>query len=104
MARFAFSFPWATLLVNVSGSLAIGVLAAMLAPPERAHASHWTRDLLMVGFLGGFTTFSAFSLQTLHLLRDGKLLLAAWNVAGSVALCLAATWAGFALGARLQGH
>jgi CrcB protein len=54
----------------------------------------------MIGFLGGFTTFSAFSLQTLQLLRDGKLMFALANVVGSVVLCLLAVWLGFALTLR----
>jgi fluoride exporter len=104
VARFSPQFPWATLFVNVSGSLAIGVLGALLMAPERANSSQWARELMMVGFLGGFTTFSAFSLQTLQLLRDGRSLLAAWNVMGSVMLCLTATWIGFAIGTRLHSH
>ena len=104
VARFSPQFPWATLFVNVSGSLAIGILGALFMAPERTNSGQWARELLIVGFLGGFTTFSAFSLQTLQLLRDGKSIAAVCNVVASVALCLAATWIGFAIGARLHSH
>lgn len=83
-------FPWGTLFVNASGSFLIGVFAAVLDSDDRA-----ARELLMVGVLGGYTTFSAFSLQTLELLRDGKVAQAGANIAMSVALCLAAVWLGY---------
>jgi fluoride exporter len=97
--RVGQSFPWATLTVNVLGSLAIGVCAALIAGSSRASAT-LARDFLMVGFLGGFTTFSAFSLQTLQLLRDGKSAAALANVVASVVVCLIAVWLGFSLFAR----
>jgi CrcB protein len=87
------AFPTATLLVNVSGSLAIGVLAGLLS--ERA-APVW-RLLLVVGFLGGYTTFSSYSLEALALARRGEWLLAAGYVVGSNALALAACAVGLAL-------
>jgi CrcB protein len=83
------AFPWATLFVNVTGSFLIGVLAVVLDSNER-----WAREFLMVGVLGGYTTFSAFSLQTLELLRDGKVTHAGANVAMSVLACLLAVWLG----------
>ena len=79
---------WGTLVVNVSGSFAIGMLAVAL----REHAA--ARQLLMVGFLGGYTTFSAFSLQTLELFQKGQTGLALANVALSVILCLLGVWLG----------
>jgi fluoride exporter len=82
--------PWWTILVNVSGSFAIGYCAQSLAPD-----SSELRAFLMVGVLGGYTTFSAFSLQTLELARNGDWTGAALNVALSVVLCLAAVAAGF---------
>ena len=94
-ARLGESFPWGTVLVNVLGSELIGALAAqeeMLSPEAR--------QFLMVGVLGGFTTFSSFSLQTLRLAQDGDWVRAAGNVLGSVALCLAAVAVGYRL-ARL---
>jgi fluoride exporter len=95
-ARWPAAFPWGTLLVNVLGSLIIGMLAAM------TESGRWplplvTRQFLMIGVLGGYTTFSSFSLQTLLLLRSGAALIAGLNVLASVALCLLAAWCGFAL-------
>jgi CrcB protein len=85
--------PWWTILVNVSGSFAIGYFAQTLA----ADASQ-ARAFLMVGVLGGYTTFSAFSLQTLDLARAGDWTAAALNVALSVVLCLVAVLLGFFAG------
>ena len=86
-------FPWGTLAVNVLGSGLIGWLAAAL--PAAAMPS---RLLLMTGVCGGFTTFSAFSMDTLQLVRAGELVRAAGNVAVSLAACGAAVAAGFRLG------
>ncbi|HEY5624212.1 MAG TPA: fluoride efflux transporter CrcB [Gammaproteobacteria bacterium] len=88
------TFPWGTIFVNVSGSLAIGVLATVLGPEGRLFASPDIRVFLMIGICGGYTTFSSFSLQTLNLLRDGHWLWAGANVLGSVLLCVAAVWIG----------
>jgi CrcB protein len=98
----ATGFPWGTLLVNVSGSFAIGLLAALATPDGRAIVAGDSRAFLMVGVLGGFTTFSAFSLETLVLARGGALGAAAANVALSLACCLAAVWLGFLVGATLN--
>ncbi len=98
--RFGQSFPWGTLAVNVIGSFAIGVFAAVIGSSSRPGATV-IRDLVMVGFLGGFTTFSAFSLQTLQLMRDGKAAVAAANIVGSVILCLLAVAVGFTVASRL---
>ncbi len=86
-------FPWGTLLINVAGSFMIGWLATGARPDAVT-----LRLLLMVGFCGGFTTFSSFSLQTLELLQQGAWIAAWGNVLGSVTLCLAATSAGWAIG------
>lgn len=94
--RWPSSFPWGTLLVNVLGSLLIGVLAA-LSESDRWHLPLVARQFLMIGVLGGYTTFSSFSLQTLMLMRDGAMLSAGLNVLASVALCLLAAGCGFAL-------
>jgi CrcB protein len=94
--RWPSVFPWGTLLVNVLGSLAIGALAA-LSESGRWHVPLVARQFLMIGVLGGYTTFSSFSLQTLMLLRNGALLSAGINVLVSVALCLLAAWCGFAV-------
>ncbi len=91
---FGASFPWGTLLVNAAGSLVIGFAATLMAPDGRLLASPDARAFVLIGVLGGFTTFSSFSLETLNLARDGEWLAAGANVAGSVVLCLAAVWLG----------
>ena len=106
VARYAFSavavrwlgagFPYGTLFVNVTGSFTIGLLAALVASDGRPLLGADARAFLLVGVLGGFTTFSSFSLETLNLARSGALGPAILNVAGSVVLCLAAVSLGFA--------
>ena len=91
-------FPWGTLLINVLGSFIIGLVAAVTLTPARIGMHPDLRIFLMVGVCGGFTTFSAFSLQTLELLRATEFWPAAGYVVGSVVLCLAAVWAGWVLG------
>lgn len=91
------SFPWGTVLINVLGSFAIGWLAA-LTITGRVQSAPSMQAFAMVGLCGGFTTFSAFSLQTVELLRAGAIWAAAANIGGSVALCIAATGAGLAWG------
>lgn len=100
-ARYGESFPMGTLVVNVSGSLVIGFLAALSVPEGRLLPSPGLRQFLMLGVCGGYTTFSSFSLQTLDLLRDREWLYAGGNVLLSVALCLIAVWLGYVLGAAL---
>lgn len=95
--RFGEAFPVGTLVVNVTGSFAIGFLAAWTDPHGRLLASAATRQFLMIGMCGGYTTFSSFSLQTLNLVRDGEWLYAGANVALSVVLCLFAVWLGHVL-------
>lgn len=90
-------FPWATLLINAAGSLLIGWLMARLGSVEPA-ASARLQSLLVVGFCGGFTTFSTFSWQTLDQMMKGQWAAAAANVLLSVALCLLAVWLGYRLG------
>ena len=90
-------FPWATLLVNVAGSLVIGWLMARVGSFESATATR-LQSLLVVGFCGGFTTFSTFSWQTLEQMMKGEWVAAVLNVLLSVSLCLAAVWLGFRLG------
>jgi CrcB protein len=89
------SFPWGTLLVNVTGSFVIGVLAALLTSDGRPLVAGDARAFLMVGVLGGFTTFSSFSVETLTLARGGEWAAAGGNVVASVALCLIAVWLGY---------
>jgi CrcB protein len=87
-------FPWWTLAVNVSGSFAIGLLAGLFGALETGHHA---RLFLVTGFLGGFTTFSAFSLDALTLWERGALLHAGFYVLGSVILSLIAAAAGLLL-------
>lgn len=90
-------FPWAVLLVNVAGSLLIGWLMARLGTADPEVAAR-LRSLLIVGFCGGFTTFSTFSWQTLDQMQKGQWGAAVANVLLSVSLCLLAVWLGWRLG------
>jgi CrcB protein len=96
--RYGHAFPWNTLVINVSGSLVIGIIAALADSQSRVLLSPEIRQFLMFGLCGGFTTFSSFSLQTLNLLRDREWLYAFYNAAASVILCVGAVWAGYVLG------
>ncbi|MGD9509481.1 MAG: fluoride efflux transporter CrcB [Geminicoccaceae bacterium] len=92
--RFGGTFPWGTLLVNVVGSFIIGFFATISGPDGRLLVAPDIRQFVMVGFCGGYTTFSSFSLQTLSLAQDGEWLQVAGNVLLSVAACLVAVWLG----------
>lgn len=89
------AFPWGTLGINVVGSFAIGALYVICV--TRGVGADWSRPLLLVGVLGGFTTFSTFSLETLLLIEQGALVRAAAYAASSVVLCVGGAWLGFAL-------
>jgi fluoride exporter len=91
---FGETFPWGTLIVNIVGSLIIGFIATMTGPDGRWFVSSTTRQFMMVGLCGGYTTFSSFSLQTLNLMNDGQWLYVALNIGASVVLCLVAVWLG----------
>jgi CrcB protein len=95
--RVSSDFAWGTLFVNVSGSFLIGVFAACTDPGGRWANSPLLRELLMVGLMGGYTTFSSFSLQTFAFLREGRLGFAMANVVASVVLCLVVVWLGYAM-------
>jgi CrcB protein len=88
------TFPWGTLLINISGSLVIGFFATLTGPDGRMFVGTEMRQFVMVGLCGGFTTFSSFSLQTLNLFRDGETALALANVGMSAIFCLVAVWIG----------
>jgi len=88
------SFPWGTLIINVSGSFLIGFFATLTNSDGRYALNHTTRHFVMTGVFGGFTTFSSFSLQTLNLARDGEWARAGANSLGSLFLCLIAVWIG----------
>jgi fluoride exporter len=93
------AFPYANLVINVSGSFAIGLLAELFDGP--ALVSPTTRAALLTGFLGGYTTFSSFSYETYSLIRDGEWFRATLNSVGSVLLGLAAVWLGVRLAQSL---
>ena len=94
-------FPWGTILINIVGSFVISLFGTLTL--HRYPASFDARAFVMVGLCGGFTTFSAFSLQTLELARFGRWLEAGGNIVLSVVLCLLAVWAGHALAMVLGG-
>ncbi len=87
------TFPWGTLIVNLMGSFLIGLLWAF---SERVIIPPHLRTFLFIGLLGAFTTFSTYSLETAHLLRDGEFSLAFWNLAFSNGLGLILVFVGFA--------
>lgn len=95
-------FPVGTLVVNITGSLLIGFLATLTGPDGRWLAPPSLRIFLMLGVLGGYTTFSSFSLQTLTLAQDGQWFRAALNAVLSLVLCLAAVWLGHTLAVLLN--
>lgn len=96
------TFPFGTLIVNIVGSFIIGFFATLTGPDGRVFAGSTARTFVMVGFCGGYTTFSSFSLQTLNLMNDGEWLYAGANITGSVILCLVAVWAGHMLAFSLN--
>jgi len=98
MIRFGGKFPLGTLVINVTGSVLIGFLMTMLT--ERFKLDPNWRLLLVVGFLGGYTTFSSFEWETYSALRDGARWTGALNVVSSVMLGYAAVWLGAILARR----
>jgi len=92
-------FPYGTLAVNVLGSLAMGLLYVLLL--ERSTASPELRAALLVGFLGAFTTFSTFSIETFNLIEQAELFKAGLNMLLSVSACLIACWFGLVIGRQL---
>ncbi len=100
-ALFGQTFPYGTLVVNVSGSLLMGLCYTLFM--ERISISSELRSAILIGLLGAFTTFSAFSMETLKLIEKGELSKAALNILLSIVLCVGAAWAGTGLGRQLQG-
>jgi CrcB protein len=92
--HFGETFPWGTMLINISGSFVIGFFASLTGTEGRWLVSPAFRMFFMIGICGGYTTFSSFSLQTLNLANEGEWLRAAANVLLSVVLCLAGVWLG----------
>jgi CrcB protein len=100
--QFGETFPWGTIIVNVVGSFIIGFFATLTGPDGRLLVGTTTRQFVMIGICGGYTTFSSFSLQTLSLVRDGEWLAAGGNITLSVVLCLFAVWLGHIAAATLN--
>jgi fluoride exporter len=98
MNRVGGRFPFGTVIINITGSFLIGFIMTMLT--ERLNPSPNWRLLLVVGFLGGYTTFSSFEWETIGLVRDGGRWLALLNVAGSVLLGYVAVWLGVVVAAK----
>jgi CrcB protein len=94
--RFGETFPAGTLVVNIVGCFLAGLLFYLLQ--ERNLVGPTARTVVMIGFLGGFTTFSSFGLQTFTLLREGEFWFATLNIVGSNFLGLLMVWAGYTLG------
>ena len=88
------TFPWGTLTVNLTGSFLIGFLWAFF---DRFSGSSVTRSFVFIGILGGFTTFSSYTLETFNLIRDGEVKLGLWNMLAGNLLGLALVFAGFYL-------
>ena len=103
-SRFGETFPWGTLVINVTGSFVIGVIGAIAVPEGRldSQTRAFAIQFLMIGVCGGYTTFSSFSWQTLRLMQDREWLSAGGNVILSVVLCMVAVWLGYALGSMLN--
>lgn len=96
---FGRNFPYGTLMVNIIGSLLMGFLFVWLT--ERAAVSAEWRGVILVGFLGAFTTFSTFSMETFNLIQGGELGKALLNILLSIVLCLVATWMGVIAGRQI---
>ncbi len=92
-------FPYGTLTVNVLGSFMMGFLFIYLL--ERSSLGPEWRALILIGFLGAFTTFSTFSIETLNLIESGAMVRALANILVSVITCILATWLGVILGRQL---
>ena len=96
------AFPWGTLFINILGSFIIGLFFTLTGVDGRFDATANAKVFVMVGICGGYTTFSAFSLQTLALALEGQWLRAGAYVLASVVLCLIAVWAGYAIAAAVN--
>lgn len=93
--RFGETFPWGTFVINVSGSFLIGFIAAFTDPEGRVFVGANVRQFIMTGIIGGYTTYSSFSLQTFALARDGEWFRAAANAFGTFTLCFVAVGLGY---------
>lgn len=98
--KFASSFPYGTLLVNICGSFLIGLISIIIFSRVAFIAPH-LRFLLLIGFLGGFTTFSTFAWETVYLFEVGEVLTGLLNIFLSLGLSIIMTWLGIILGRLL---
>ena len=94
--RTGSAFPWGTFVINISGSLVLGFLFTVLT--ERVAIDSALRFSITTGFIGSYTTFSTWMLETARLIQDRSYLLATWNAAGSVVAGIAAVGAGIVIG------
>ncbi len=99
---FGETFPWGTLLINILGSFIIGFFVSLTGPEGRYVVDQNFRMFVTVGLCGGYTTFSAFSLQSMVLMQEGEWLQAGGYIAASVIVCLLAVWLGHLLAQQLS--
>ena len=99
---FGETFPWGTLFVNILGSLIIGFFVALTGPEGRYIVDPNIRAFVAVGLCGGYTTFSAFSLQSMVLMQEGEWLQAGAYIGGSVIVCLLAVYLGHVIATQLN--
>lgn len=100
--HFGETFPWGTFVVNVLGCFIIGLFSGLTGPDATFLTSPLVRQTVTIGFLGGFTTYSSFSLQTVSLLMDGEFLYSAANIILTLLCCLVGTWGGLIIASALQ--
>ena len=102
--RFGEAFPWGTVIINVSGCIIIGAFSGLTGPDSMWMTSPLVRQVVTIGMLGGFTTYSSFSLQTINLFAAGEVLYGMANIVVTLVLCLLGTWGGLALAGLLQAR
>jgi CrcB protein len=101
-SHFGETFPWGTLIINVTGSFVIGFFGTLTEPDGAVLVSGQTRTFVMIGICGGYTTFSSFSLQTLRLAQGDHWIHAGANILSSNLGCLVAVWLGHVCAASIR--